>query len=282
MNMTKSLWTDQTYGIRIESWNHFAELTKKSDAELKVKTYVYKGPIDYVNQHLLGYPDDGWRHYVLNKHVDECFKNSTVVYTDDEDQTDEDAVLKINSFYYLLKENRIGELKIRDPLCLNWFDNDVGSTIGKPYHGKWGVHPGHTRLLLGGIYKKPVYSIIYDYSNGQLPKKYSNLNFYDPNSAIFNPEWMPVTGRVFIFGNTKQQGNTPGTIHLACGKENGINYREVKSDDANLESLKRPECYMPPRKLELKNNLVTVNDEPVMKYITDDNKYKYNYWELVK
>ena len=37
-----------------------------------------------------------------------------------------------------------------------------------------------------------------------------------------------------------------------------------------------------PRKLELKNNLVTVNDEPKMEYITDDNKYKYNYWELVK
>ena len=25
---------------------------------------------------------------------------------------------------------------------------------------------------------------------------------------MFNQEWMPVTGRVFIFGNTKQQGNT--------------------------------------------------------------------------
>jgi hypothetical protein len=279
MNTTQnSYWSSQTKSVRITSWSHFLSLTNGSDKELNCKTYIYKGTLDLINKNLLGYENDTWRYSVFHNMVEDCFQNKSIVYTDDPDQTD-DKLLKINSLYYLIMSFRKGE-KMKDPLCFNYFETD-GSTVGRPPHGKIGIHPGHTRLLLGDIYKQPLYVIIFDYTNGLFPKRYRHLRIWDTSQT--EQQLFPITNRQYIFAHTRQQRNSPGTIHGACGDPiNGIAFREVKGDDAFLKSLAHPTTYMPPRKFEKTENSVIVNGIEVLRKINKKIiNYKYNYyWEL--
>ena len=217
--------------------------------------------------------------------VSECFKSKNIVYTDDPEQTD-DSLLKLNSLYYMIMSFRKGE-KMKDPLCFNYFENDSGKTVGNPPYGKIGIHPGHTRMLLGDIYKGPVYVLIFDYTNGLFSQRYRHLklwHLYSNDQSLS----MDVAGRNFFFGHTAQMGNTPGTIHTASGEKHGIRFREVKGDDADIKALGFPSLYMPPRKFEKTENSVIVNGVEVLSKRTSSktmqwrgNKYNY-YWELQK
>ena len=77
-------------------------------------------------------------------------------------------------------------------------------------------------------------------------------------------------------------GGTPGTVHNASGKKEGIKFREVKGDDADIKALGFPSLYMPPRKFEKTENSVIVNGIEVLRKINKEIiGYKYNYyWEL--
>ena len=278
-------WGPQWRGVRIRDWLHFLDLAHKSDLELGCKTFIYKGSIDQVAKLILGYENDEWRYNVFDMMVSECFKSKNIVYTDDPEQTD-DSLLKLNSLYYMIMSFRKGE-KMKDPLCFNYFENDIGKTVGNPPYGKIGIHPGHTRMLLGDIYKGPVYVLIFDYTNGLFSQRYRHLklwHLYSNDQALS----MNVTGRNFFFGHTAQMGNTPGTIHTASGEKHGIRFREVKGDDADIKALGFPSLYMPPRKFEKTENSVIVNGVQVLrKRISSKtmtwrgNKYNY-YWELQK
>ncbi len=278
-------WGPQWRGVRIRDWLHFLDLAHKSDLELGCKTFIYKGSIDQVAKLILGYENDEWRYNVFDMMVSECFKSKNIVYTDDPEQTD-DSLLKLNSLYYMIMSFRKGE-KMKDPLCFNYFENDIGKTVGNPPYGKIGIHPGHTRMLLGDIYKGPVYVLIFDYTNGLFSQRYRHLklwHLYSNDQALS----MNVTGRNFFFGHTAQMGNTPGTIHTASGEKHGIRFREVKGDDADIKALGFPSLYMPPRKFEKTENSVIVNGVEVLSKRTSSktmqwrgNKYNY-YWELQK
>ena len=278
-------WGPQWRGVRIRDWSHFLDLGHKSDLELGCKTFIYKGSIDQVAKLILGYENDEWRYNVFDMMVSECFKSKNIVYTDDPEQTD-DSLLKLNSLYYMIMSFRKGE-KMKDPLCFNYFENDIGKTVGNPPYGKIGIHPGHTRMLLGDIYKGPVYVLIFDYTNGLFSQRYRHLklwHLYSNDQALS----MDVAGRNFFFGHTAQMGNTPGTIHTASGEKHGIRFREVKGDDADIKALGFPSLYMPPRKFEKTENSVIVNGVQVLrkrissKTMTWRGK-KYNYyWELQK
>ncbi len=278
-------WGPQWRGVRIRDWDHFLDLGHKSDLELGCKTFIYKGSIDQVAKLILGYENDEWRYNVFDMMVSECFKSKNIVYTDDPEQTD-DSLLKLNSLYYMIMSFRKGE-KMKDPLCFNYFENDSGKTVGNPPYGKIGIHPGHTRMLLGDIYKGPVYVLIFDYTNGLFSQRYRHLklwHLYSNDQALS----MDVAGRNFFFGHTAQMGNTPGTIHTASGEKHGIRFREVKGDDADIKALGFPSLYMPPRKFEKTENSVIVNGVEVLSKRTSSktmqwrgNKYNY-YWELQK
>lgn len=278
-------WGPQWRGVRIRDWLHFLDLAHKSDLELGCKTFIYKGSIDQVAKLILGYENDEWRYNVFDMMVSECFKSKNIVYTDDPEQTD-DSLLKLNSLYYMIMSFRKGE-KMKDPLCFNYFENDIGKTVGNPPYGKIGIHPGHTRMLLGDIYKGPVYVLIFDYTNGLFSQRYRHLklwHLYSNDQALS----MNVAGRNFFFGHTAQMGNTPGTIHTASGEKHGIRFREVKGDDADIKALGFPSLYMPPRKFEKTENSVIVNGVEVLSKRTSSktmqwrgNKYNY-YWELQK
>lgn len=278
-------WGPQWRGVRIRDWGHFLDLGHKSDLELGCKTFIYKGSIDQVAKLILGYENDEWRYNVFDMMVSECFKSKNIVYTDDPEQTD-DSLLKLNSLYYMIMSFRKGE-KMKDPLCFNYFENDSGKTVGNPPYGKIGIHPGHTRMLLGDIYKGPVYVLIFDYTNGLFSQRYRHLklwHLYSNDQALS----MNVAGRNFFFGHTAQMGNTPGTIHTASGEKHGIRFREVKGDDADIKALGFPSLYMPPRKFEKTENSVIVNGVEVLRKRTSSktmqwrgNKYNY-YWELQK
>lgn len=278
-------WGPQWRGVRIRDWGHFLDLGHKSDLELGCKTFIYKGSIDQVAKLILGYENDEWRYNVFDMMVSECFKSKNIVYTDDPEQTD-DSLLKLNSLYYMIMSFRKGE-KMKDPLCFNYFENDSGKTVGNPPYGKIGIHPGHTRMLLGDIYKGPVYVLIFDYTNGLFSQRYRHLklwHLYSNDQSLS----MDVAGRNFFFGHTAQMGNTPGTIHTASGEKHGIRFREVKGDDADIKALGFPSLYMPPRKFEKTENSVIVNGVEVLSKRTSSktmqwrgNKYNY-YWELQK
>ena len=278
-------WGPQWRGVRIRDWSHFLDLAHQSDKELGIKTFIYKGSIDQVAKLILGYENDEWRYNVFDMMVSECFKSKNIVYTDDPEQTD-DSLLKLNSLYYMIMSFRKGE-KMKDPLCFNYFENDNGKTVGNPPYGKIGIHPGHTRMLLGDIYKGPVYVLIFDYTNGLFSQRYRHLklwHLYSNDQALS----MDVAGRNFFFGHTAQMGNTPGTIHTASGEKHGIRFREVKGDDADIKALGFPSLYMPPRKFEKTENSVIVNGVEVLSKRTSSktmqwrgNKYNY-YWELQK
>ena len=278
-------WGPQWRGVRIRDWGHFLDLGHKSDLELGCKTFIYKGSIDQVAKLILGYENDEWRYNVFDMMVSECFKSKNIVYTDDPEQTD-DSLLKLNSLYYMIMSFRKGE-KMKDPLCFNYFENDSGKTVGNPPYGKIGIHPGHTRMLLGDIYKGPVYVLIFDYTNGLFSQRYRHLklwHLYSNDQALS----MNVAGRNFFFGHTAQMGNTPGTIHTASGEKHGIRFREVKGDDADIKALGFPSLYMPPRKFEKTENSVIVNGVEILSKRTSlktmqwrGNKYNY-YWELQK
>lgn len=278
-------WGPQWRGVRIRDWDHFLDLAHKSDLELGCKTFIYKGSIDQVAKLILGYENDEWRYNVFDMMVSECFKSKNIVYTDDPEQTD-DSLLKLNSLYYMIMSFRKGE-KMKDPLCFNYFENDIGKTVGNPPYGKIGIHPGHTRMLLGDIYKGPIYVLIFDYTNGLFSQRYRHLklwHLYSNDQALS----MNVAGRNFFFGHTAQMGNTPGTIHTASGEKHGIRFREVKGDDADIKALGFPSLYMPPRKFEKTENSVIVNGVEVLSKRTSSktmqwrgNKYNY-YWELQK
>ena len=278
-------WGPQWRGVRIRDWGHFLDLAHKSDLELGCKTFIYKGSIDQVAKLILGYENDEWRYNVFDMMVSECFKSKNIVYTDDPEQTD-DSLLKLNSLYYMIMSFRKGE-KMKDPLCFNYFENDIGKTVGNPPYGKIGIHPGHTRMLLGDIYKGPIYVLIFDYTNGLFSQRYRHLklwHLYSNDQALS----MNVAGRNFFFGHTAQMGNTPGTIHTASGEKHGIRFREVKGDDADIKALGFPSLYMPPRKFEKTENSVIVNGVEVLSKRTSSktmqwrgNKYNY-YWELQK
>jgi len=273
-----SYWSTSTRGIRVKSFDHFKHITKQSDKELNCKTFVYKGTIDSINRQLLGYQDDTWRWSVFDMMVEGCFKNKNLVTTADEDQTD-DSLLKINSLYYMIMSFRSGD-KMKDPLCFNYFERG-GPSVGKPRYGSFGIHPGHTRLMLGEIYRQPMYTIVYDYTNGLFKQRYRELKLWD----IDDSPYFPVENRNYVFGNTKEQGYTPGTIHEACADVNGINYRELKGDDAWLTPLGRPSLYMPPRVFERTEDSVIVNGVEVLRKVREGlpNFYKYDYyWELQK
>ena len=255
-------WGPQWRGVRIRDWGHFLDLGHKSDLELGCKTFIYKGSIDQVAKLILGYENDEWRYNVFDMMVSECFKSKNIVYTDDPEQTD-DSLLKLNSLYYMIMSFRKGE-KMKDPLCFNYFENDSGKTVGNPPYGKIGIHPGHTRMLLGDIYKGPVYVLIFDYTNGLFSQRYRHLklwHLYSNDQALS----MNVAGRNFFFGHTAQMGNTPGTIHTASGEKHGIRFREVKGDDADIKALGFPSLYMPPRKFEKTENSVIVNGVEVLR-----------------
>lgn len=280
-----SYWGPSFRGVRIKDWSHFLDLTHESDKELGIKTFIFKGTLTEVNRFLLGYTNNEWRYNVFDMMVSNCFKSKNIVYTDDPEQTD-DSLLKLNSLYYMIMSFRKGE-KMKDPLCFNYFENDIGKTVGNPPYGKIGIHPGHTRMLLGDIYKGPIYVLIFDYTNGLFSQRYRHLklwHLYSNDQALS----MNVAGRNFFFGHTAQMGNTPGTIHTASGEKHGIRFREVKGDDADIKALGFPSLYMPPRKFEKTENSVIVNGVEVLSKRTSSktmqwrgNKYNY-YWELQK
>ena len=280
-----SYWGPLFRGVRIKDWSHFLDLAHQSDKELGIKTYIFKGTLAEANRFLLGYNNDEWRYNIFDMMVSECFKSKNIVYTDDPEQTD-DSLLKLNSLYYMIMSFRKGE-KMKDPLCFNYFENDSGKTVGNPPYGKIGIHPGHTRMLLGDIYKGPVYVLIFDYTNGLFSQRYRHLklwHLYSNDQSLS----MDVAGRNFFFGHTAQMGNTPGTIHTASGEKHGIRFREVKGDDADIKALGFPSLYMPPRKFEKTENSVIVNGVEVLSKRTSSktmqwrgNKYNY-YWELQK
>ena len=47
-----------------------------------------------------------------------------------------------------------------------------------------GVHPGAARAIISGIYKKPVYFIVTDYT-GRIRQDYKMFKFYNPSETSF-------------------------------------------------------------------------------------------------
>ena len=212
---------------------HFLDLGHKSDLELGCKTFIYKGSIDQIVKLILRYENDEWRYNVFDMMVSECFKSKNIVYTDDPEQTD-DSLLKLNSLYYMIMSFRKGE-KMKDPLCFNYFENDSGNCC-------IGIHPGHTRMLFGDIYKEDVYVLIFDYTNGLFSQRYRHLKLWHLYSN--DQASMDVAGRNFCLDILHKWVILQERYILHLEKNEGIRFREVKGDDVDIKALAFPSLYI--------------------------------------
>jgi len=177
-------WTENsTYGrtrgqIDIKNYDHFLQLTHDFDSLFNTKTYIIHAPIFDVLTTLckMDLPNDEIFPFNLSKKIDEHINTMF----EDSKQFPIKKYIGNKKQFLIAYLNRIGVLisHIKQNIPLK-YSMGVHHTINYT-----GIHPGGSRTIISGIYKKPVYFVVTDYT-GRIRLDYKMFKFYDPHKMPF-------------------------------------------------------------------------------------------------
>lgn len=227
------------HAYKLHDYDTFIQTINVMDKHCCMKTYVYKNTLKHINDTFIKLHFHG----SISTYIDNLFKNSNTVYSNEDWLTDRDLE-KINSIDVILHS-----LPIRNPLSLNYFGD-----------GKWGAHPGNSRLHFYDRYTIPVNAMICDHSN-RIKLDYPDEDFLDPTDTSFS-----VDNLYILLNNTTKNG--PNSIRRPAGR----NLDYVELTDLPEMRMSDPRKYSPPRcyRLKINNTLVTVDDRPVIQKVNGE------------
>ncbi len=155
---------------KIESYQHFVDLSNQFDRYYKTKTYISFLTLTEINKIFLQINP----HMYLSHLINELFKKNKIVYSN-EPWLNDSHIGKLNALSKIITDIRSG-IGITSPISMGWFNT-----------AKVAMHPGNTRLLLHELYHKQIPVVITDH-NGNFLKKYSvkcfNLSEVETDTVI--------------------------------------------------------------------------------------------------
>jgi hypothetical protein len=216
--------------LPIETYQQFVDLANQFDSFYQTKTYITYLTLkeindNFVNRNIYNY---------LKHLIDNLFFSSHVVYSSDPWLND-GHIGKINAISKIIDDIRCGT-GITTPMSMSWF--------GK---GRYGVHPGTTRILLADVYKEKIPLVITDHTN-KFKQKHKWLDLVEPNQ-IFEKS---VIGMKFAIDNTKLSDSPRVYRDVA---KNTV-FKEL--NDHN-DFYAKPTLANPPREYKLEDNKLYVD-----------------------
>lgn len=231
------------YAWKLNTYEDFIEHSAYLDKRMSTTTYIVNLTLKEINDNFFKRDIQ----YLLGKEIEKPFQDKTgkvaksTIYSNDPDQTGR-RLEKINSFHVLY--NSIKDNGVKHPLSINYFKS-----------GKFGTHPGNTRLFFGDFYKEKIYSVLTDYK-GTVKQDFPNIIFYNTNEVSFD-----VSDLSLILHDAKQ--SMPGSI-IGPAEETDFEYKEITEvPDAVLGD---PTKYEIIKTYQLKKNntVLVVNDQMIL------------------
>jgi len=228
---------------KLNTYEDFIEHSSYLDKRMSTNTYVVHMTLNEINDSFFKRDIQ----YLLGKEIEKPFQDETgkvtknTIYSSDPDQTGR-RLEKINSFHVLY--NSIKEMGVKHPLSINYFKS-----------GKFGMHPGNTRLYFSNFFKEKIYSVIADYT-GTIKQDYPENLFYNVDEISFD-----VSDLSLILHDAKQ--SMPGSI-IGPAEESDFEYKEITEVPDQL--LADPTRHKIPKMYQLKKNntVLTVNDQIIL------------------
>tara|TARA_B100002019_G_C21246923_1_gene588885 strand:- start:767 stop:1603 length:837 start_codon:yes stop_codon:yes gene_type:complete len=210
------------FNYKLKNYSHFVEIVKSFDSAFDTETYIIHDTISKVNDNITKIPfipkdkrlfSDCY-YCDIEKWIKYVFKNSNFIITSDVKNSD--RLAKLNRLGVLLKDIKSNKL-IKYPMGLHCIPN---------YNA---IHPGLTRLLISGIYDKPIYFILTDYTK-KAKQNYPMFDFYKPEE-INN---MNIETCELIFGNMWNRGVSNPLVFFNSNNSSIIDNKKLQKQYPNF------------------------------------------------